>query len=145
MIEILTSHTAITISMLTGWILFILITYFKAYRFDKYGIRSKAKISSIYEVENFHDPDEPLTISHEAKIEYKNGDKLVKTKLYIHKKYTDSIYASNLPIIYQGDKPEFPIIDDASIIYRIPKTSAYALIIVLFLVLTLIFIEFSFL
>jgi len=130
--------------MLIGCILFIVVTYFIALRLDNYGLRSKAKILSIYEVESTHDTDNPITKILEAKIEYSNGGKLFQERLFIRKKYKESKYALGLPIIYHKDKPESPVIDDVSIIYQTPRAAAFALIIVVVLVLVLVLIELVF-
>ena len=106
------------------YVLITIITFILAYRLDKNGIRTKAKIIAIHAEEddqNNGDSVQVTTVNYKADIEYRTKDNQLKqAKIPIAKRYLGKAYKTNLPIIYHQHKPEKPRINDTLYIYVIP-------------------------
>ena len=105
------------------YFLAILISYLRALKLDKNGIRTYAVIHSI-ETEEYSTEDTDgysgSSYRHYANIEFETKDhKQTKVKI-LADRYTSKKYREKLPIIYLRNSPDKARIDDVLYIYKWP-------------------------
>lgn len=120
--DVFSPHEFYWIAGSVTYVLLLLMSYIWAYRWDKYGIRTTAKIlSSGASNTNYDYGGEVTSTDHEVSIEFQLENKeMLRTTIPIEGRFLRDKSNTHLPIIYKKHKPENALVDNTLKIYQAP-------------------------
>jgi len=144
--EIFSPHENIWLIAISGYVLLLLFTFVIAFRLDKFGIRTRAKIissgseisSEISTIDGEYDSE---STKYLVLVEYTHDKKNIQVKMSIEGRFKMEKYKTYLPIIYNKNKFRNPSVDDTLTIYQAPI--ALSIVLIICIVTSLITINIS--
>ena len=142
--EIFSPHENIWLIAISGYVLLLLFTFVIAFRLDKFGIRTRAKIissgleisSEMSTIDGEYDSE---STKYVVLVEYTHDKKNIQVKMSIEGRFEK--YKTYLPIIYNKNKFRNPSVDDTLAIYQAPIALSIVLIICIVTSLITIYIS----